>query len=93
MNENISRKELIVAFLLALSPTFYTAWNDDQKTITDVLAKHEVKLENHALRIQANEKRYSDVTNQFKDLDDKIDEQSRMLTKILVALEKKEDRD
>ena len=56
MDKQINFKQLLIALLVAMSPTFFVMWSNSKSELKKTVDKHTVVLENHSLRIDLIEK-------------------------------------
>jgi len=86
MNEPSTKLQLIIAVFIALIPTFLVMWNNSRDELNKTVARHEVTLENHELRINLQEVKSEKI-------DASLEEIKRGITKIQLSLKDKKNKD
>lgn len=85
MEKQVNFKQLVIAFAIAMMPTFYTIYNNSKSELKSKVNEHEIKLENHALRIQLLEKKSDGI-------DKKLDKIVDGVGDIKIELQNKQDK-
>ncbi len=85
MNEPSTKLQLIISVFIALLPTFFVMWSNSRDELNKTVARHEVTLENHELRINLQEVKSEKI-------DASLEEIKKGITQIQISLKDKQDR-
>lgn len=86
MNKPSTRLQVIIAFFIALSPTFLSLYYNSKDKLKEKVNRHEITLENHELRINIQEVKSQKI-------DASLEIIKKGIVNIQLALKDKKDRD
>ena len=71
MDKQINFRQLLIALIIAMSPTFFVMWSNSRSDLKEKITSNHMMIENHSLKIERLENTNEKVL-------DKLDEINRI---------------
>ena len=85
MDKQINFKQLLIALIIAMSPTFFVMWSNSRSDLKEKITSNQMMIENHSLKIERLENTNEKVL-------DKLDEINSNIVDLMLGLKDKQDR-
>ena len=85
MDKQINFKQLLIALIIAMSPTFFVMWSNSRSDLKEKITSNQMMIENHSIKIERLENTNEKVL-------DKLDEINSNIVDLMLGLKDKQDR-
>jgi len=85
MDKQINFKQLLIALIIAMSPTFFVMWSNSRSDLKEKVTNNHMMIENHTLKIERLENTNEKVLG-------KLDEINKNIIGLMLGLKDKQDR-